>query len=115
MVCSASSSDASIELRWADLTLFTPFLRHFVSVVSTPAEPVQASLLEPGTHSLEVLERILRFSPATYNILTYYNRHQEIAGELESPRKARLISGISARQARIKRQKGLTLTTSGSD
>jgi hypothetical protein len=57
IVCSASSSDASIELRWADLTLFTPFLHHFVSVVSTPAEPVQASLLEPGTHSLEVLDR----------------------------------------------------------
>ena len=58
-----------------------------------------------------IMCRNLRFSPATYNILTYYNRHQEIAGELESPRKARLISGISARQARIKRQKGLTLTT----
>ena len=32
MVCSGSSSDAGIELRWAGLTLFTPFRTFFVSV-----------------------------------------------------------------------------------
>ena len=32
MVCSGSSSDADIELRWAGLTLFTPFRTFFVSV-----------------------------------------------------------------------------------
>ena len=32
MVCSGSSSDAGIELRWAGLTPFTPFRTFFVSV-----------------------------------------------------------------------------------
>jgi hypothetical protein len=45
MVCSGSSSDGGIELRWAGLTLFTPLRTQLVSVEGgVPGDSCQARI-----------------------------------------------------------------------